>query len=260
MYSGKEGSGLHVSLRDGCRPAAHVRHPQPMAAMVTSVSSAGSIRAQSTQRTDWDSLVDELYVSVISGAPFGVGVAAKHKGLLGTSLKLRLNQRFSNQQVPLFIRKRFQMAQLDRLFQGPPGLERDSSGAYKVVGDDLGLPRNCLLYCFENASDKNLRGVLLFGGERLEGQLEKRLQAAEGILQGTGRSSPLGGLAVESREQLMEALGKLNVKRLFEVDMERLARIVNGLEETKEDLPKHLKPIFKSASDYILKHRLKRRP
>jgi hypothetical protein len=39
--------------------------------------------------------------------------------------------------------------------------------------------------------------------------------------------------------------------------MDLLARIVNGLEETKEELPKHLKPIFKSVSDYILKRRLK---
>ena len=57
----------------------------------------------------------------------------------------------------------------------------------------------------------------------------------------------------------MESLSKINPKRMFEYDLELLARIVNGLEETKEDLPKHLMPIFKSVSDYILKRQLKRR-
>jgi hypothetical protein len=227
--------------------------------MVTSTS-AGSARANSTHRKDWDALVDELYASVITGVPFSVGIAVKHKGFLGSSIKLRLNQRFPNMQITGFVRKHFQVAQLDRLFAGDPGLERDGTGTYKVTGGDLGLPKNCLVYAFENPADANLRGVILFGGERLEGQLEKRLQTAAQILSGTGRSAPGGGLPLESREQLMEALGKINVKRLFEYDMDRLARIVNGLEETKEDLPKHLKPIFKSASDYILKRRLKRRP
>jgi hypothetical protein len=228
--------------------------------MVSASKSGSPTRAQPTNRKDWDSLIEELYTSVISGAAFGVGVATKHKGFLGSTLKLRMNQRFSNPQVPQFIRKRFQVAQLDRVFQTDQGLERDPAGVYKVVGDDVGLPRNCLVYCFENPADKNLRGVLLFGGERLEGQLERRLQTAVGILEGTGRSSPHGGLALESREQLIEALSKLNVKRLFDYDMDLLARICNGLEESKEELPKHLKPVFKSASDYILKHRLKRRP
>jgi len=225
--------------------------------MVTSTSSAGSVGANPTQRKDWDALVDELFASVITGAPFAVGIAVKHKGFLGSSLKLRLNQRFPNMQIVQFIRKHFQTAQLDRLFQSDPGLERDASGTYKVVGGDLGLPKNCLLYAFENPADKNLRGVILFGGERMEGQLEKRLQSAGEILTGTGRSSPLGGLPLDNHEQLVEALSKLNVKRLFDYDVERLARIVNGLEESKEELPKHLKPIFKSVSDYILKRRLK---
>ncbi|HKI97047.1 MAG TPA: hypothetical protein VKB51_01110 [bacterium] len=223
-------------------------------------SSAGQTRAQPTQRKDWDTLIDELFGSVISGAPFAVGIATKHKGFLGNTLRLRLNQRFPNQQVPQYIRKRFQVPQLDRLFQSAEGLERDAAGVYKVVADNLGLPRNCLLYCFENPGDKNMRGVLLFGGERLEGQLEKRLETAASILSGPARSSARGGVALESHEQLVAALSKLNVKRLFDYDMELLARIVNGLEESKEELPKHLKPIFKSASDYIIKHRVKRRP
>ena len=219
-----------------------------------------STRAHATQRKDWDSLIDEMYAQVISGANFGIGVATKHKGLLSTSMKLRLNQRFPNAQMPTFIRKQFQVPQLDRLFQSEQGLDADASGAQKVVGDDLGLPRNALVWRFENPADANLRGVLLFGGERMAGQLEKRLQAAEEILSGTGKSSPHGGIPLESRDDLMAALAKLSPKRLYEYDMDMMARIVNGLEETKEELPKHLKPIFRSVSEYILTRRLKRRP
>lgn len=226
--------------------------------MVSISSSAVGPRVNETHRKDWDAVIDELYASVISGAQFGIGVVAKHKGLLGTSLKLRLNHRFPNAQVPQYIRKRFQAGKLDRLFQSEAGLERDSAGVYKVVGEDLGLPRNCLLYLFANPADKNLRGVIVFGGERLEGQLERRLEAASEVLVGTGRSSARGGLALDNPEQLEAALAKINVKRLFDYDMDLLARIVNGLEESKEELPKHLKPVFKSISDYILKHRLKR--
>ena len=226
--------------------------------MVSSSSSAGPARANRTNRKDWDALVEELYAAVIAGTPFGIGIAAKHKGLLGTSLKLRLNQRFPNPQVPQYIRKRFQANKLDRLFQSAEGLERDGTGCYKVAADDLGLPRNCLLYAFENPADPNLRGLIIFGGERMEGQLERRLQAAAEVLEGTGRSSARGGLALDTQEQLEAALAKINVKRLFDYDMDLLARIVNGLEESKEELPKHLKPVFRSVSEYILKHRLKR--
>lgn len=225
--------------------------------MVSSQSSAGAAHVKTTSRKDWDSLVDELYASVISGAPFGIGIATKHRGLLGSSIKLRLNQRFPQPKVAQFIRQRFQAPQLDRVFQSGAGLEYESAGMYKVVGDDVGLPRNCLLVCFANAADPSLRGVMMFGGQRLEGQLEKRLEAASGVLRSTGRSSPFGGLTLESRDDLLTALNRINVKRLFDYDMEVLARIVNGLEHTKDELPKQIKPIFKAVSDYIIKHRVK---
>lgn len=226
--------------------------------MVSETTAAGATRAALTNRKDWDALLNELYASVIAGVPFGVGIVTKHKGLLGTSLKQRLNQRFPNSQVPQFIRKRFQVAQLDRIFSSEAGLERGERGLYKVVGDDLGLPRNCLLFPFQSASDPAQRGVILFGGERMGGMLDAKLQAAEEVLSGSGRSSPLGGLPLESHDQLVEKLAKINVKRLYEQDMDVLARIVNGLEDSKEELPKHLKPIFRTVSEYILKHRLKR--
>ena len=208
----------------------------------------------------------ELYTNVISDVPFGIGTAAKQKSLLGASLELRLNENFPIPPVTAYIRKNFNVAKLDRIFQSAQGLEWDSRhDLYKVAGDvkDMGLPRNTLVYPFENPSYKNMRAVLIFGGKRLESGLESglesRLQGTAEILRVAPRSSPRGGLPLESRERLVESLSKIDPKRMFEYDLELLARIVNGLEETKEDLPTHLKPIFKLVSYYFLKWQLKRR-
>ncbi len=219
-------------------------------------------RAQRTNRTDWEALVVELYTNAISDVPFGIGIASKQKGLLGASLELRLNENFPIPPVTAYIRKNFNVAKLDRIFQSAQGLERDSRhNLYKVVGDvkNMGLPRDTLVYPLENPSYKNMRAVLIFGGKRLESGLESRLQGAAEILRVAPPSSPRGGLPLESRERLVESLSKIDPKRMFEYDLELLARIVNGLEETKEDLPKHLKPIFKYVSYYFLKWELKRR-
>ena len=222
-------------------------------------SNSGESGFHQTMRKDWDDLVTELFSRVISGAPFGIGVASKSKSFMGSTLKLRLNHNFSNKAVIEFIRKNFQSKRLDRLFAGT-GLSPDSRGKlFKVSGDDTGLPRNCLVYPFENPSDSNCRGIIIFGGERLEGQLERRIETAGGILNaepGGSKATPLG---LENHDQLLERLSKINVKRLFEYDLEILSRIVNHLEESKEDLPKNLKPVFRSVSEYILKKRLNRR-
>ena len=227
---------------------------------MSSISSpgAGLPAVHSTQRSDWDDLVNEVYTGVIAGCPFGIGLATKQKGLLGATIRVRLNQNFPSPAITAFVKKHFRIAHLEQLFQSDQGLEPDArNGTCKVTGDTLGLPRNSLVYRIANPQDANLRAVLIFGGERLEGQLERRLQAAATILEKT--AAERGGLPpLDTPEQMEAALAKINVKRLFDYDMDRLARIVNGLEEHKEDLPKHLKPIFKSVSDYIIKKRVRR--
>ena len=40
--------------------------------------------------------------------------------------------------------------------------------------------------------------------------------------------------------------------------MKKLSAIVNGLEDDKDNLPKALKPAFKSVSDFIIKKRMGR--
>jgi hypothetical protein len=223
-----------------------------------SIQGAGGPAVHATQRSDWDDLVNELYTGVIAGCPFGIGLATKQKGLLGASIRLRLNQNFPSPAITSFVKRNFRVANLDQIFQSDQGLEHDArNNTLKITGESMGLPRNSLVYRIANPKDAILRALLIFGGERLEGQLERRLQAAATILEKT--AAERGGLPpLDTPEQMEAALAKINVKRLFDYDMDMLARMVNGLEEHKEDLPKHLKPLFKSVSDYIIKKRVRR--
>lgn len=223
--------------------------------------SNGSSRsgAFSTQRKDWENMVVELFSRVVDGVPFGIGVVAKEKTLLGSTLRYRMNNGFPNKSISVFIRKNFSGAALDKMFQSDQGLDRGPvSGVYRVVGDKMGLPKNCLVVRVENPEDKNQRAVAVFGGERMAGHLERRMEGLGGIISGAGASKQGVGGSLESADQLLKALTKLNVKRLFDYDLSLLSRIVNGLEEIKEDLPRDLKPKFKAASDYVIKKRVKR--
>lgn len=203
-------------------------------------------------------MVAELYTNVVSGSAFGIGIVTKEKGLLGSSLKMRLNQRFPNPAVTNYIKGTFKAKAFDRMFDSEQGLEAASrSNLFKVKAGDMGLPRNCLIYRIENPSDKNLRSVVIFGGEFLASQLNTRLETLSDILAGRTAAGRVEQ-AQESQEDLMKSLENINVKRLFEYDMDILSKIINGLEHSKESLPKSLKPTFKSVSDYIIRKRVQR--
>jgi hypothetical protein len=216
----------------------------------------------STDRPDWDAVITQLYSRVVEGAPYALGVVARQKGLLGLSLRPRLNKNAGNQAAVDYIRGRFRDAEFDRVFQADEGLAQDDqSGLFKVTGEGLGLPRNSLIARVESSADEELKAVVIFGGERLEGQLQRRLQVLAEVLgqgPGSGGSQVVGApLGPEEREKLLAALADLNVRRLSDYDPDLLARIINGLEEGREALPKELKPKYKAAGDYLLRKRLK---
>lgn len=220
-----------------------------------SATGSGGASAYRTNRKDWDTLVSELYEGVISGTGFGIGIAAKQKGLLGASLKLRLNQRFPVPAVTKFVKGNFKLKTLERLFQSDAGLAKENrENLFKVTSNELGLPRNSIIFRFENPTDANLRAVMFFGGERLAAALESRLRITTDILEGK-TAAGIVDRSVKGDEELMAELQKLNLKRLFDYDLKKLSAIVNGLEDNKEDLPKTLKPIFKAVSDFIIRKR-----
>lgn len=224
--------------------------------MAATNASGGS--AFKTNRKDWDTLVEELYSGVIAGTAFGIGVAAKSKGLLGASLKLRLNQRFPSAEVTNFVKGHFKLKILEKLFESDSGLVAEPGGnLFKVASNELGLPRNTIVFRFENPADTALRAVMLFGGERMATQLESRLSIATAILEGRTAAGKVD-LSLMSPEDLKIELGRLNLKRLFDYDLAKLSVIINGLEDSKEELSKTLKPAFKTVSDYIIKKRVRR--
>lgn len=223
-----------------------------------SATGTGGGTSYRTNRKDWDTLMNELFNGVIVGTPFGIGIAAKAKGLLGPSLKMRLNQRFPVPAVTKFVKGNFKLKILEKLFESDAGLAKeDLENLFKVTSNELGLPRNSLIFRIENSSDANLRAVMFFGGERLAAQLENRLSITTDILEGKTAAGKVDRSLV-GPEKLKAELEKLNIRRLFDYDMKKLSAIVNGLEDEKDNLPKALKPAFKSVSDFIIKKRMRR--
>ena len=207
-----------------------------------------------TARKDWPALINELYGAVVAGCHFAIGIAAIQEGWIRSTVQLRLNNHFPSPEAISFIRGNFKKSHLESLFTSQEGLVRDEHhDLYKVTGDKMGLPKNSLVYHLENPDGKSMRALLLFGGERLENQMEQRLRTA-GLVLG-GELGARGRLKPEDREQLIAELRKLNEKRLFDYELSHLAAIVNGLEESKEDLPKELKLLYRAASDYLFQKR-----
>ena len=223
-----------------------------------SATGTGGGTSYQTNRKDWDTLMAELYNGVIAGTPFGIGIASKAKGLLGASLKLQLNQRFPAPAVTKFVKDHFKLQTLEKLFESDAGLAKEErENLFKVTSNELGLPRNTIVFRIENPSDSILRAVMFFGGERLAAQLENRLSITADILEGNTAAGKVD-LSLMGSDELKAELERLNLKRLFDYDMNKLSAIVNGLEDSKDNLPKTLKPIFKTVSDYIIKKRMGR--
>jgi len=214
-----------------------------------------------TNRKDWDLVVKELFAKVVDGVPFGIGVVSKEKTLLGYSVRYRMNNGFTNKSVQNYIRKNLNAARMDKLFSNDQGLGKGAAGGvFRVEGENLGLPKNSLVARVEQQENSSHRAVIIFGGERLEGKLEMRLEKLAEILTGTTRTAQRSAMLSQSEEDLYATLQKLNVKRLFDYDLKLLSNIVNTLEDQKESLPKDLKPKFKVVSDFVLKRSVKKRP
>lgn len=223
-----------------------------------SATGTGGGSAFRTNRKDWDTLMTELYNGVIVGTPFGIGIASKAKGLLGASLKLQLNQRFPSPAVTKFVKGNFKLKTLEKIFESDAGLAKEGrENLYKVTSNELGLPRNSLIFRMENPADANLRAVMFFGGERLAAQLESRLNTTIEILEGRTAAGKVDKSLVGT-EELKAELEKLNLRRLFDYDMKKLSSIINSLEDEKDSLPKALKPAFKAVSDFIIRKRMGR--
>ncbi len=138
-------------------------------------------------------------------------------------------------------------------------------GLLVVTDSEAGLPAKTLICPIVHRDNPGMRALVLFGGERMGGQLEARLEILEGILEGgpAEGAPPARGRSEEQseeqgrREQYMEALTKMDMERLPSQDFAFLAELVNELDEYKEELPRHLKPKYGTLSRFVVNRRLR---
>ena len=123
-----------------------------------------------TDRDDWDALNRELFAQIVQRWPRNALALISNYHGGGFDPKnpyLRLSSELDGEFRDLFTG--FRMEQFDKIFQLSESYKPDHTDCYRVK--NLGLPNNCLAFLIEHR-DGRRRSMLIFGGERLKGQLE----------------------------------------------------------------------------------------
>jgi hypothetical protein len=217
-----------------------------------------------TPRSDWDALMTELFEKVIYRCPFGIATVTKRKIVRWHRLIIRINDLFEPSDVPLFVRRTLRVAHYDSIFKSTDGMERDERyDLYKVVGPQLGLPMKSLVYAIQHEEKPELRALLVFGGERLEGHMERSLELVQRILAAPPTNAHMpppapGPDDFGSYGELIQELRAVNVKELDKMDIHAIADLVNGLDDVIEYSPAALRTKYRAMNDYLLNRRRKR--
>jgi hypothetical protein len=205
-----------------------------------------------TFRTDWDALVRELFARVVDGCPFAVGLFTRDDSWGVPRMREMLNFNGGQDQMLYYVRRHFKRKHYDHIANSLEGLApHERFDLYKIVSPGLGLPLNSLVYKIEHYSEPDLKAVIVFGGERLGGQMEVHLKLTAGILE-----APPKSLVAESRKsegsryaQLIVMLRaadprKLRQAKLSERRWSEIHEIVTGLEGMQDQFPEMLKTKF----------------
>ncbi|MBI4082579.1 MAG: hypothetical protein HY423_08210 [Candidatus Lambdaproteobacteria bacterium] len=220
-----------------------------------------------TDREDWPTLTSELYRRVIENCPFGVAMITRTRDRNLTRLEVRVNPDFENEDVPKFIRRYFRISHYDGIFHAVEGLVKEGPhDLYKIVGPKLGLPLHSLIYRIEHHRREELKALLVFGGERLEGQMENRLRTVMEIMESPVRGAAVGAAAAwvappppaEDDTRLEELLARLRLIRheqLVNTDLDEVAALVNGLEAEFGGMPAPLQVKYTALRDYLVRQR-----
>lgn len=215
----------------------------------------GAPFAFTTARGDWDEMINELFSVVVANIPFAVGVIFPERGMVKTTLNMRLNQNYPLRAAIKFTRDHFRAQAFEKIFISDEGMEiGPMTGLSKVSAENIGLPKHTLILRIRHETEEKQRALLLFGGERLEGQLEKRVRFVELILEGAGKVK----IPKVNTENLMGQLEALNVNKMGERDIDELSNIVNGLEEDFKTMSKDNQVKYKALSDYVMNKRVRR--
>jgi len=160
--------GLHI--REAIRPVRGKRS-RPL---------YGENYMHQTDREDWDLVNRELYAEVIEGWPTNALALISNTNLGNSDLRvpyMRIQPEIDpeiRKLITLFTNEHFA-----KIFEMAKDKYPDIADCYKVK--NLGLPNNALVYLIEHRG-KPYRSMLVFGGERLKGKLEARLEVVNSIL------------------------------------------------------------------------------
>ena len=221
--------------------------------------------AHKTNRTDWETLVTELFERVIHRCPYAIAAVSKRKIVRWHRLIIRTNEMFEPSDVPRFVRQMFRVAHFDAIFKSTAGIERhERYDLYKVIGAKLGLPLKSLVYGIQHGENPDLRALLVFGGERIEGQMEFSLEMVQKILAAPETKFPPRPEPrpdhndYGSYGELVAELRQVNVRELDKMDVRAIADLVNGLDAVIEYSPATLRAKYRAMNDYLLKGRRNR--
>jgi len=213
-----------------------------------------------TLRTDWEALANQIHARAIQQVPFALAVITRNSSLLRRRLVVRANDYYPAPEAIQFLRKQFRVRHYDAILRSSDGLVPDERyDMYKVVDAKLGLPVKSLVYIVQHAEQKDLNMMLIFGGERIEGQIEFNLEALEKILltnvprqEDAKPSGRKPGKELGDYGELINALRNVDAKTLDQMDLATISRLVNGLEGIIEQSPAPLRAKYRLLNDYLL--------
>jgi hypothetical protein len=212
-----------------------------------------------TFRTDWAVLVKDLFTRVVDGCPFAVGLFTRDDTWGVPRMRAMLNFNGGKDEMVEYVRRKFKRRHYDHIAGSLEGLApHERFDLYKIVSPGLGLPLNSLVYKIEHYSEPDLKAVIIFGGERIGGQMEAHLKMTAGILESppTLRHAERNKPEDSRYTQLIAMLRatdprKLRKAGLNERGWSEIHEIVSGLEGMQDRFPEMLKTKFVTLSNLL---------
>ncbi|MFI5401099.1 MAG: hypothetical protein ACHQZQ_08625 [SAR324 cluster bacterium] len=246
-------------------PKARVRQPAVSAEEALTLRQELQSRAverfnHRTVRNDWDELMRELFERVVDGCPFAVGLFTRDVGPESRRYREMLNYNGGKTETVDYVLHHFKLGHYEHIAGSLEGLEpHERYDLYKIVSPGLGLPLNSLVYKIEHFFNPDLKAIVVFGGERLGGQMEAHLKMTTGLLERPAKSlaAQLALTPEESRYgEMIAALRAADPRKLRQSGLSRqgfakIREIVTALGGMQDRFPQVLQAKFALLSRIV---------